>query len=110
MSGGGAKSVIYLGLLKLLKERNIEIEVLGGLSGGALISGLIASGKEVDDILEIIDHVHFRRLIDINPFDGIELLDQKKVLNLLRSFGGDTQIEDLPKKILIFATTISVTF
>ncbi len=106
LSGGGAKSLIYLGIIKALREEKLPISVIGGLSGGALIAGLIGCGKSIEEIIEIATETKFSRLIDINYTDGVEILDHKKVYKLLKELIGDARIEDCNPKVLIFATDI----
>lgn len=50
LSGGGAKGIAHAGVIKALKERNIEISKIAGTSAGALIGVLFAAGLE-DEII-----------------------------------------------------------
>jgi NTE family protein len=107
LSGGGAKSVIYLGVLKALEDNGITIEVIAGLSGGSLIAGLIGSGKTVDQVIDIATGIDYNRLLDLNPFDGFELVDQAKFYDLVKSFAGDKRFEDCITKTIIFTTDLN---
>ena len=44
LSGGGAKGLAHIGVLKVLEEQGIKIDYIGGTSMGANIGGLYASG------------------------------------------------------------------
>lgn len=44
LSGGGAKGVTHIGVLKALEESNIPIDYIAGTSMGAIVGGLYASG------------------------------------------------------------------
>ena len=44
LSGGGAKGVAHLGVLRALEEAEIPIDYICGTSMGAIIGGLYASG------------------------------------------------------------------
>lgn len=50
LSGGGAKGVTHIGVLKALEENNIPIDYIAGTSMGAIIGGLYASGYSPDQI------------------------------------------------------------
>ncbi len=52
-SGGGAKCLAQIGVLKALEEHDIPIDYITGTSGGAIVGGLYASGYSVDDIIDI---------------------------------------------------------
>lgn len=53
LSGGGAKGLAHIGVLKALEENNIPIDYICGTSMGAIISGLYASGYTVQEIEDI---------------------------------------------------------
>ena len=44
LSGGGAKGMAHVGVLKVLEELNIPIEYIAGTSMGSIIGGLYAYG------------------------------------------------------------------
>ncbi|WP_338377559.1 patatin-like phospholipase family protein [uncultured Flavobacterium sp.] len=44
LSGGGAKGLAHIGVLKIIDSLNIKIDYIGGTSMGAIIGGLYASG------------------------------------------------------------------
>lgn len=58
LSGGGAKGLAHIGVLKVIKEAGIRIDYIGGSSMGAIIGGLYASGyttRQLDSIFKVID-------------------------------------------------------
>ena len=42
LSGGGAKGVAHIGVLKVLEEAGIPIDYISGTSMGAIVGGLYA--------------------------------------------------------------------
>ncbi|VDK77344.1 unnamed protein product, partial [Onchocerca ochengi] len=46
LSGGGARGAAHVGVLRAMQEHGIPIDMIGGTSIGALISGLYAQGVE----------------------------------------------------------------
>ena len=44
LSGGGAKGMAHLGVIKALEENGIPIDYITGTSMGAIVGGLYASG------------------------------------------------------------------
>lgn len=52
LSGGGARGVIHIGMLKALKENDIKYHSLSGTSMGAIVSLLAGAGLEPDDMME----------------------------------------------------------
>lgn len=60
LSGGGAKGVAHVGLLKALEENNIPIDYIAGTSMGAIIGGMYASGLSPDSIEKIVTSTEFQ--------------------------------------------------
>jgi NTE family protein len=58
LSGGGAKGMAHIGVLKVIDSLGIKIDFVGGTSMGAIIGGLYASGysgKELEYIFKQVD-------------------------------------------------------
>lgn len=52
LSGGGAKGISHIGVIKAFEEYQIPIHCISGVSAGALVGGLYASGWHVDQLIE----------------------------------------------------------
>ncbi len=50
LAGGGAKGAAHVGVLKVLEEMRIPVDIITGTSMGAYIGGLYASGKTAEQI------------------------------------------------------------
>lgn len=50
LSGGGARGLAHVGVLKVLQEARVPVDVIAGTSMGAIIGGLYASGMTPDEI------------------------------------------------------------
>ena len=60
LSGGGAKGIAHIGVLKSIEKAGLQIDYLGGTSIGAIVGGLYAAGytaKELDSIFTTTDLV-----------------------------------------------------
>jgi NTE family protein len=55
LSGGGARGAAHVGVLKALEEMRIPVDVITGTSMGSIVGGLYASGKDADEIEEILN-------------------------------------------------------
>lgn len=54
LSGGGAKGIAHIGVIKALEENNIPIDYIAGTSMGAIIGGLYAAGYTTDEMLDML--------------------------------------------------------
>jgi len=59
LSGGGAKGLAHIGVIKALEEYGIPIDYIGGTSMGAIIGGCYAMGLSTDEMIEIIGSEEF---------------------------------------------------
>ncbi|MDE7452384.1 MAG: patatin-like phospholipase family protein, partial [Paramuribaculum sp.] len=59
LSGGGAKGIAHIGVIKALEENNIPIDYITGTSMGAIIGGLYACGYTPAEMLELIKSKDF---------------------------------------------------
>lgn len=58
LSGGGAKGIAHIGVLKVLEEAGVPIDFIGGTSMGSIVGGLYAIGysaRQLDSLVRIID-------------------------------------------------------
>lgn len=55
LSGGGAKGLYHIGVIKALEENGIPIDYVSGTSMGAIIGGLYASGMSPEDMQELFE-------------------------------------------------------
>lgn len=60
LSGGGAKGVAHIGILKVLEEAGIPIDYIAGTSMGSIVGGLYAIGYSpaaLDSIMQVQDWI-----------------------------------------------------
>lgn len=60
LSGGGAKGIAHISVIRALEENGIPIDYITGTSMGAIVGGLYASGYKPDDMIEILKSEDFR--------------------------------------------------
>ncbi|MFI3240240.1 MAG: patatin-like phospholipase family protein [Bacteroidales bacterium] len=105
LSGGGARGFAHIGALKAMEELGIKPDVLAGVSAGAIVSVMYASGLSPDDILDVFDDISFRDLTQVTiPKEGFFKTD--KLQKFLTECIKYKNLEDLPIPTLIGATDI----
>lgn len=67
LAGGGIRFSAYIGALYALKENNIEVEKLVGISGGSIISSLYASGHSIGDLKKLMLDMDYMQFKDFSP-------------------------------------------
>ncbi len=61
LSGGGARGICHLGVIKALEEFNVKIDYISGTSAGSVTGCLYSYGYKPDEILEMIVNTAFAR-------------------------------------------------
>lgn len=70
LSGGAAKGLAHVGVLKALEENDIPIDYLVGTSMGGIIAGCYAAGLSPDQIENMVLSERFLRLVNGLPEKG----------------------------------------
>jgi NTE family protein len=76
LSGGGARGVCHLGVIKALEEAGVTVDYISGTSAGSIIGALYSYGYTPDEILHIIVSTSFFRSIRLSwTLTGLLKLD-----------------------------------
>lgn len=115
--GGAIRGLAYIGTIRALEELEIEYDVIGGSSVGAIIAALIACGYKSYEIENIFMKVNFDLFKDIHfgfgkPFalsKGEIFQDWLNELlsNKINVHGRNVTFKDLENKLVIVTTNLS---
>ena len=67
LSGGGARGITHIGVLKVLDEMRIPVDYVAATSMGSIVGGLYAMGTSPADMERIITTVDWRPLFSDSP-------------------------------------------
>ena len=62
LSGGAARGIAHVGVLKVFEEAGLRVDCVAGTSAGALVGGALAAGMSVEEIEEIGRSLRWRDL------------------------------------------------
>jgi NTE family protein len=65
LTGGGARGIVHIGVLKVLEQRNIPIDFIAGNSIGAIVGGLYAAGYSVAELESLVLHTNWNDLLSL---------------------------------------------
>lgn len=63
LSGGGAKGLAHIGVLKVLEEVGIKIDYISGTSMGGIVGGLYSIGYTAKEIEEIVQSMNWEEVL-----------------------------------------------
>ncbi|MGL4729632.1 MAG: patatin-like phospholipase family protein [Bosea sp. (in: a-proteobacteria)] len=107
LGGGAARGWAHIGVLQVLDEAGIKIDILAGTSIGSVVGGCHAGGKLAE--LETFERsLTKRRVIGLMDFHigGSGLISGGRLKRLLDRDLGSTRIEQLPHRYVAIATEL----
>jgi NTE family protein len=63
LSGGGARGLAHIGVLRELERKRIPIDYIAGTSMGSIIGGLYATGMSTDDLEWVVRSIDWDRVL-----------------------------------------------
>jgi NTE family protein len=111
LSAGGAKGLAHIGVIQVLEENGIEVDVIAGSSMGAYVASVWAKGCDGKLMEKLAREVEGRwgrwKLIDpaFPPRKGF--VRGKAVIARLRRTLGDARFSDLARPLRIVATDLN---
>ena len=89
LSGGGARGLAQIGVLKALEEGGIPIDLIIGTSMGSIVGGLYSAGYSIDELDSLAKTIDWNSLISLDRktnrgelFVDQKITEDKAVLNL----------------------------
>lgn len=77
LSGGGAKGLAHIGVLKVLEKYNIPIDYITGTSMGSIIGSLYAIGYSANKIEEIANSLNWNEIFDASTPRRLITIEEK---------------------------------
>ncbi len=109
LGSGAARGLAHIGVLKVLEEANIPIDIITGTSIGALIGAMYASGVPVVQMEQVALEIDWRsmaKLLDpVIPISG--LTDGKKLVAFMAELLPAREFKDLRQPLAVTATDIN---
>jgi len=105
LSGGGARGICHLGVIKALEEFHVQIDYISGTSAGSITGCLYSYGYKPDEIVKIISETSFARSLKLAwAWTGLLSLDGLR--DLFQKLIPENSFEALKIPVTIAATEI----
>ncbi|MBY0144595.1 patatin-like phospholipase family protein [Neobacillus niacini] len=105
LGSGGARGFAHLGVIKVLKEAGIPIDLIAGSSMGALVGSFYGAGIEIDRLYKLSTAFKRKYFLDFTvPKMGF--IAGKRVKDFIKVFTHSKNIEDLSIPLGIVATDL----
>lgn len=110
LSGGAARGLAHIGVLEVLENEGIQIDLIAGTSAGALAGALYAQGKDTTLIKNLALNMTRKRLVSLMDItiSRSGIVQGNRVRRLLQSMlNGDPDFTDLKMPFACIATDIN---
>jgi NTE family protein len=94
LSGGAARGIAHVGVLRALEENSIPIDAIAGASAGALIGGCYATGLSIERLEKMASTFRWRHTSRLS-FSRLGLQSNARMEKFLRKHLPVTRFEDL---------------
>ncbi len=108
LGSGGSRGVAHVGFLKALEDAGIKPDYIAGCSMGAVVGACYAKGMSPLEMKDVLLELKAGDIIDVslNFISKMAVLRSKKVEELIDSFLGGLNIEDLSIPFKCVATDV----
>ena len=109
LGAGGARGFCHIGVIEVLQENDIPIDIITGCSMGALLGGGLAAGVTCEQMRQAAEKVNSVNLIDfsLTTKDKGGIIPGMRVMKIVNQLvGKDKKIEDCQIPFAAIATDI----
>lgn len=105
LSGGAARGMAHIGVLRALEENAIPVDAIAGASAGALVGGLYAAGLSISQLEAMARKFRWRHVSRFS-FSRLGLQSNARMENFLRDNVPVTRFEELQIPFAALATDL----
>jgi len=104
LSSGGPRGYAHIGVMRVLEEAGIEIDLVVGTSVGALLGVFWADGRSAAEIDALSQDGGPLTLFDISPFADRGWIHGQRLQDYVNTGLGQRPLERLPRRVVVGAT------
>lgn len=105
LSGGTAKSVAHVGVIKALAEADIPVDYIAGTSGGSIVGSFYASGMPIATLESVATTMSWRKLITIR-LTKLGFISSARIEDFVKETIGDVSFDELEIPCAVIATNL----
>lgn len=108
LGGGGARAFAHIGVLRAMRAAGIEVDAIGGVSGGAIVGAQHAAGASPEDMKDCVRSEFIARgsLMDFTV-PVVSLIRGRRFADMLGRLFGQRAIEDLPLRFFCLSANLT---
>ncbi len=104
LSSGGPRGYAHIGVMRVLEEAGIEVDLIVGSSVGSLLGAFWADGKSAAEIDALSQTGGPFTLFDLSPFADRGWIHGQRLQDYVNTQLGNPSIERMPRRLVVGAT------
>jgi NTE family protein len=104
LSSGGPRGYAHIGVMRVLEEAGVEIDLVVGSSVGSLLGAFWADGRSATEIDQLSQSGGPLTLFDLSPFADRGWIHGQRLQDYVNDRLGNKSIEQLPRRLVVGAT------
>jgi NTE family protein len=108
LGSGAARGLAHVGVLTVLEQRGIPVDLVAGTSIGAIVGAAYAAGRDISEIRRAVSGLNRRQMLSLADFTipTRGFIKGKRITGWLKSVIGDVHFKDLRIPFACVATDI----
>ncbi len=107
LGSGGARGLAHIGVIQVLEEHEVSIDVVAGSSIGALVGALYSSGNDGEALHRIASDTTLLKIVPLfDPSLRHGFLGGAKLERLIKKFVGGRRVEECRTPLAVIATDL----
>lgn len=107
LSGGGAKGIAHIGVIRALLENGVEPTIVSGTSAGSIIGALYAAGVPTEEMERLIADSSIMKIFRLFGIPGSGLAKLDYLLERLAAFIKEDSFESFNYPLYVCATNLN---
>lgn len=104
LGSGGPRGYAHIGVMRVLEEAGIEVDLVVGTSVGSLLGAFWADGRSAAEIDALSQDGGPLTLFDLSPFADRGWIHGQRLQDYVNNRLGNKSIEQLPRRLVVGAT------
>ncbi len=105
LGGGAARGIAHIGVLKALRDFQIPVDMVAGVSAGAVVGAFFAAGLDIETMEDKVSQVTWSDFATFH-FSKIGMMSSKPIESFIERYIGKMTFAELQKPFATLATDL----
>jgi predicted acylesterase/phospholipase RssA len=106
LSGGGARGFAHVGVLSVVEELQLPVDLVVGVSMGSIVGAGYAAGLSADDMANLARAMRLTSIFRPRP-GRLNLVNPAGIRAVIQQIFGDRRFEDLDREMVVVSSSVT---